>query len=128
MGLFPYSEYHIFYEQYAILVPQASGLLFSAIVVILVVMSALLGNLALSLPVLLLLTLNQIDLIGIMRATNVHMNGARPQQQPTAAAPAAATSNKRRSAQRSDRDDRPARDATPARASSGCAHGLGCSP
>jgi hypothetical protein len=77
VAVFPYSEYHIFYEQYAILVPQASKLLFSAIVVILVVMSLLLGNLALSLPVLLLLTLNQIDLIGIMQASNVHMNGAR---------------------------------------------------
>lgn len=78
MTLFPYSEYHIFYEQYAILVPQASTLLFSAICAILVVMSALLGNLLLSLPVLILLTLNQIDLIGIMHVANVHMNGAPP--------------------------------------------------
>ncbi|KAJ1620577.1 patched [Pavlovales sp. CCMP2436] len=75
ISVFPYSEYHIFYEQYAILVPQASTLLFSAIVMILLVMSLLLGNMALSIPVLLLLTLNQIDLIGIMQLANVHMNG-----------------------------------------------------
>lgn len=77
LSVFPYSEYHIFYEQYAILVPQASKLLFSAIVVILLVMSLLLGNVGLSLPVLLLLTLNQIDLIGIMQMASVHMNGRR---------------------------------------------------
>lgn len=52
-------------------------MLFSAIVVILCVMSLLLGNMLLSLPVLLLLVLNQIDLIGVMQLANVHMNGAR---------------------------------------------------
>ena len=87
LSVFPYSEYHIFYEQYAILVPQASMLLFSAIVVILLVMSLLLGNMGLSLPVLLLLTLNQIDLIGIMHLASVHMNGARPPHAPTAPTP-----------------------------------------
>jgi len=75
MTVFPYSEYHVFYEQYAILVPQATKLLFSAITVILLVMTFLLGNVLLSLPVLLLLTLNQIDLIGVMYLARVHMNG-----------------------------------------------------
>jgi Niemann-Pick C1 protein len=72
--VFPYSVFYIFFDQYANIVNLSATLLGSAIAVIFLVSSILLGSLLTSLAVTITVTMTVIDIIGAMAVFDVSLN------------------------------------------------------
>ena len=72
--VFPYSKFYIFFDQYASIVDLAATLLGSALALILVVTSILLGSLATSLVVTLTVIMVVTDILGTMALAGVSLN------------------------------------------------------
>ncbi|KAL7622287.1 niemann-Pick type C- protein 1 [Parahypoxylon ruwenzoriense] len=72
--VFPYSVFYIFFDQYASIVNLTGALLGSAVAMIFVVASILLGSVVTSLVVTLTVVMTVVDIIGAMAAFNVSLN------------------------------------------------------
>lgn len=72
--VFPYSVFYIFFDQYASIVNLTATLLGSAVAIIFVVSSILLGSLLTALVVTVTVVMTVIDIIGAMAAFNVSLN------------------------------------------------------
>jgi len=72
--VFPYSVFYIFFDQYASIVQLTATLLGSALVMILVVSSVLLGSIKTGAVVTLTVTMIVFDIIGTMAVFNVSLN------------------------------------------------------
>ena len=74
LDVFPYSLFYIFFDQYATIVSLTASLLGSAIAIILVVSSALLGSPITAAVVTLTVIMTVVDIIGAMAAMGVSLN------------------------------------------------------
>ncbi|KAI0899178.1 patched sphingolipid transporter [Annulohypoxylon nitens] len=72
--IFPYSVFYIFFDQYASIVSLTGTLLGSAVAIIFVVASILLGSIVTALVVTLTVVMTVVDIIGAMAAFNVSLN------------------------------------------------------
>jgi Niemann-Pick C1 protein len=74
IDVFPYSKFYIFFDQYASIVRLTATLLASAIVIIFVLSSLLLGSLFTGLVVSLTVIMIVVDIIGVMAVFEVSLN------------------------------------------------------
>ena len=74
IDVFPYSKHYIFFSQYASIVRLACALLGSALALILVITSTLLGSLATGLVVTLTVAMTLVDILGTMALAGVSLN------------------------------------------------------
>lgn len=74
MEVFPYSVFYIFFDQYASIVDLTATLLGSAVAIIFLVSSILLGSLLTGLVVTITVAMTVIDIIGAMAVFNVSLN------------------------------------------------------
>lgn len=72
--VFPYSVFYVFFDQYASIVNLAGALLGSAVAIIFVVSTILLGSVATALVVTLTVAMTVVDIIGAMAAFDVSLN------------------------------------------------------
>lgn len=72
--VFPYSVFYIFFDQYASIVKLTGTLLGSAVAIIFVVSSVLLGSVVTAFVVTLTVVMTVVDIIGAMAAFNVSLN------------------------------------------------------
>jgi Niemann-Pick C1 protein len=74
IDVFPYSKFYIFFDQYASIVRLTATLLASAIVIIFILSSLLLGSLFTGLVVSLTVIMIVVDIIGVMAVFEVSLN------------------------------------------------------
>ncbi|ODH44293.1 hypothetical protein ACO22_00913 [Paracoccidioides brasiliensis] len=74
IDVFPYSKFYIFFDQYASIVRLTGTLLGSAIAIIFVVTSILLGSIATGAVVTATVIMTVVDIIGTMAVANVSLN------------------------------------------------------
>ncbi|KAK2074748.1 hypothetical protein P8C59_008931 [Phyllachora maydis] len=74
VDVFPYSVFYIFFDQYASIVQLSTALLASALGIIFVISSLLLGSLATALVVTLTVTMAIVDILGAMAVLDVSLN------------------------------------------------------
>ena len=74
IDVFPYSKFYIFFDQYATIVRLAGTLIGSALAIILVVSSLLLGSLATGIVVTLTVIMIVVDVLGAMALFSVSLN------------------------------------------------------
>ncbi|KAI1662116.1 multidrug efflux transporter AcrB transmembrane domain-containing protein [Daldinia decipiens] len=72
--IFPYSVFYVFFDQYASIINLTGALLGSAVAIIFVVSSILLGSIVTALVVTLTVVMTVVDIIGAMAAFNVSLN------------------------------------------------------
>ncbi|KAI1499472.1 patched sphingolipid transporter [Biscogniauxia marginata] len=72
--VFPYSTFYIFFDQYASIVNLTGALLGSAVAIIFVVASILLGSVVTALVVTVTVVMTVVDIIGAMAVFNVSLN------------------------------------------------------
>jgi Niemann-Pick C1 protein len=72
--VFPYSVFYIFFDQYATIVPLTAALLGSALGIIFLISSVLLGSLLTALVVTITVTMAVVDIIGAMAVFGVSLN------------------------------------------------------
>ena len=72
--VFPYSKFYIFFDQYASIVHLTGTLIGSALAIIFVLSSALLGSIATGLVVTLTVAMIVVDVIGVMALAKVSLN------------------------------------------------------
>ncbi|KAI9759570.1 MAG: hypothetical protein M4579_002236 [Chaenotheca gracillima] len=72
--VFPYSKFYIFFDQYASIVNLTGALLGSALAIILVISSILLGSVRTGLVVTITVVMIVVDIIGTMAVVNVSLN------------------------------------------------------
>ena len=74
IDVFPYSKFYIFFDQYASIIRLTGTLLGSALLIIFILSSTLLGSLATGLIITLTVTMIVIDVIGTMALAGVSLN------------------------------------------------------
>ena len=74
ISIFPYSKHYIFFDQYASIVSLTATLLGSALALILIITSVLLGSLATGALVTLTVLMILVDILGTMSLTGVSLN------------------------------------------------------
>lgn len=74
IDVFPYSVFYIFFDQYASIVALTATLLCSAVAIILLVSTLLLGSLRTALVVTVSVAMTVVDIMGAMAAFNVSLN------------------------------------------------------
>ena len=74
IDVFPYSKFYIFFDQYASIIRLTGTLLGSALAIIFVLSSALLGSITTGLVVTLTVAMIVVDVIGTMALTGVSLN------------------------------------------------------
>ncbi|KAL9127586.1 MAG: hypothetical protein Q9217_003566 [Psora testacea] len=72
--VFPYSKFYIFFDQYASIIRLTGMLLGSAVAIIFVLTSLLLGSISTGLVVTLTVAMTVVDIIGVMALANVSLN------------------------------------------------------
>jgi Niemann-Pick C1 protein len=72
--VFPYSKFYIFFDQYISIVRLSATLLSSALVMILILTSVLLGSISTAVVVTITVAMTLIDIIGAMAVANVSLN------------------------------------------------------
>ena len=72
--VFPYSKFYIFFDQYATIIQLTGTLLGSAIAMIFVLTSLLLGSISTGLVVTLTVAMTVVDIIGVMAVAGVSLN------------------------------------------------------
>ena len=74
LDVFPYSKFYIFFDQYATVVGLAATLLGSALALIFILATILLGSLATALVVTLTVAMTLVDIVGTMALAGVALN------------------------------------------------------
>ena len=74
IDVFPYSKFYIFFDQYASIIKLTGALLGTAVAVIFVLTSLLLGSIATGLIVTLTVVMIVVDIIGIMALAHISLN------------------------------------------------------
>ena len=74
ISVFPYSKHYIFFDQYTTIIPLTATLLCSAVAVIFILSSLLLGSFLTGLAVSLTVIMTVIDIIGTMAVFSVSLN------------------------------------------------------
>lgn len=74
ISVFPYSKFYIFFDQYATIVQLTGTLIGSALAIIFVISSALLGSIATGAIVTMTVIMIVVDVIGVMALANVSLN------------------------------------------------------
>ena len=72
--VFPYSKFYIFFDQYASIIRLTGTLLGSAVAIIFVLTSVLLGSISTGLVVTLTVAMTVVDIIGVMAIAKVSLN------------------------------------------------------